>query len=402
MDRRGRRRRRPGRPGRRIRAGSGGGSRRAGPEAQGRPLGGRQLRAAQGRAGPVAAGEGSSAIPGARSWSPTGRSLSSAGGRRGATLAATAGASLATLAAKVGATRAATTGTSLAATGRSAEPAARAIAATADAAAVERRAVVIGSGSIDIGTATRPGAGRPSRPASGRSQSGAGRSGRSDPRDPLADGLWDRSPDAAPAGVGEDGIGLADGTGVRADGLSGARNGTPPGSSARRPPLASAPVSGSSRQRRSPGPPRAGPPTSTRPRGSARVAAIRGWIAFGATVTRISREAGGRARSTSIRAAPLATPRTSPKARKANSLAVKVRCPSSARRPRWHPPGSVAARPAAVNPRAGPGGAGSPSGGPAGRSASKARGPVSEAAFRRSVGGPPEPGRALRSPRRGW
>ena len=72
------------------------------------------------------------------------------------------------------------------------------------------------------------------------------------------------------------------------------------------------------------GPPRAataivGLPGGTRPD---RVAGGRRGTASGDTVTRISRGAGGRARITIDRAAPVAIPRTSPSARKANSLAV--------------------------------------------------------------------------------
>ena len=60
-------------------------------------------------------------------------------------------------------------------------------------------------------------------------------------------------------------------------------------------------------------------PGGTRPD---RVAGGRRGTASVETVTRISRGAGGRARMTIDRAAPLATPRTRPSARKANSLAV--------------------------------------------------------------------------------
>ena len=194
---------------------------------------------------------------------------------------------------------------------------AAAIAAVAAAAALARRAIVIGSGSIDIGP-------RPSRGpdvAVGASQSGAGRT-------------------AGPAAIGDAGRGAVrcwpvggrrgrhranrcsrSGAGVAAPERS-------PLAEARRPVAAGSPVAAiSSVQRRSAGPPRAGPDPSAAPCGSARVAASREWIAFGATVTRTSRVTWGRARRSSMMAAPLATPSTSPRARKANSLAVKTRCP---------------------------------------------------------------------------
>ena len=64
-------------------------------------------------------------------------------------------------------------------------------------------------------------------------------------------------------------------------------------------------------ERRSAGPPRAGSASAAAKASSARVEATRRGIASVATVTRTSRGAGGRARRTSMRAAPLATPRTS-------------------------------------------------------------------------------------------
>ena len=79
----------------------------------------------------------------------------------------------------------------------------------------------------------------------------------------------------------------------------------------------------SSTSRRSAGPPRAGSGAATpRNASSARVAPrLRGTASWD-TVTRTSRGAGGRARRTSTRAAPAATPRTRPMARNVNSLTV--------------------------------------------------------------------------------
>ncbi len=73
--------------------------------------------------------------------------------------------------------------------------------------------------------------------------------------------------------------------------------------------------------RRSAGPPRAGSALVATKASSARVVARRG-MASCATVTLTSRGAAGRARRTSIRAAPAATPSTNPMARNANSEAV--------------------------------------------------------------------------------
>ncbi len=79
-----------------------------------------------------------------------------------------------------------------------------------------------------------------------------------------------------------------------------------------------------STQRLSPGPPRAAPAVGAAASTSARVAARRRAIEFGVTVTRTSRFEGGRARRTSMSAAPAATPSNSPNVRKANSLPVTV------------------------------------------------------------------------------
>ena len=73
--------------------------------------------------------------------------------------------------------------------------------------------------------------------------------------------------------------------------------------------------------RRSAGPPRAGSGAATVKASSASVAARRG-IASCATVSLTWRGEGGRARTNSMRAAPLTRPRTRPSARKLNSLAV--------------------------------------------------------------------------------
>ena len=84
--------------------------------------------------------------------------------------------------------------------------------------------------------------------------------------------------------------------------------------------------------RRSAGPPRAGsaawiPANAS----SARVEDRRLGTASGATVTRTSRGAGGRARRISTSAAPAATPRTSPSPRNTNSLAVTLPASPSGR-----------------------------------------------------------------------
>jgi len=81
---------------------------------------------------------------------------------------------------------------------------------------------------------------------------------------------------------------------------------------------------GVSTVRRSAGPPRAGSGPTAMKASSASVVARRRGMASWATVSLTSRRAGGRARMISMRAAPLATPRTRPMARNMNSLTVTV------------------------------------------------------------------------------
>jgi hypothetical protein len=143
------------------------------------------------------------------------------------------------------------------------------MAATADAAALARRAASIGSSSRSTGTPT------------------AGCGGRAAPEVTVVVG----------------GLDAGDGTGVR-------RSGVPTGG-------ASGPA------RRSAGPPRAGSAAAPANASSARVADRRGTASW-AIVTRTSRGAAGRARRNSMRAAPTAIPSRRPRARNANSAAVTL------------------------------------------------------------------------------